>query len=138
MSRIPRPLRLALLTASASLAAAGVLLPTGALAAPAATSHLTAPAGGHRHHHDEDSGHRGTGEGTGTGPVLGDEQGTPPRPADPQPDGVIPADRCKDPKVAPGLCVDGKPLPKGDGHVVVPEGTYVPSPTGSSTVELAV
>ncbi|MFG2667899.1 hypothetical protein ACGFY6_27070 [Streptomyces sp. NPDC048387] len=128
MSRTPRSLRLVLLTASASLAAGGVLLPTGAFAAAPATPHLAAsPAHGHGHRH------HGSEEGDGSGSGGQDA----PPPADPG--GVVPPDRCDDPTTAPGLCVDGKPLPKGDGHVVVPQGPpVIQSPTGSGTTELAV
>ncbi|MFF4497356.1 hypothetical protein [Streptomyces sp. NPDC001546] len=133
MSRTPRSLRLVLLTASASLAAGGVLLPTGAFAAPAAPHLAAATAHGHGHRH------HGSEEGDGSG---GGGQDAPPPPVDQppaDPGGVVPPERCDDPMSAPGLCVDGKPLPKGDGHVVVPQGPpVIQSPTGSGTTELAV
>ncbi|MFG2294107.1 hypothetical protein [Streptomyces sp. NPDC048603] len=196
MPRTSRTLRLALLTASTSLTVGGVLLPTAAFAAPAAPHAATAPAAAAN---DED--------GFGSLTVFGEEDQSPQdespqdeapqdespqdeapqdeAPQDPSPseetapdDGIVPESYCNDPMAAPGLCVDGKPLPKGDGTVVVPQappdsgivpdsycndpmaapglcvngkplpkgdgsvkvpqGTLIPSPTGSSTAELAV
>ncbi|MEU9304978.1 hypothetical protein [Streptomyces sp. NPDC048269] len=149
MSRSSRTLRLALLTASTSLAAGGVLLPTGAFAAtPATTPHaITLPADRGGNDHEERQGgdweksgdwnkNRGGSHGKDTDESQGEDQDRS-EPTDPG-SGVVPEDYCNDPKGLPGLCVDGKPLPKGDGTVMVPQGTVVESGTGSSTVELAV
>ncbi|WP_438317168.1 hypothetical protein ACSHWO_31090 [Streptomyces sp. HUAS TT3] len=155
MSRTSRSLRLVLFTASASLAAGGALLPTGAVAAPAAPHAVTLPAdrGGNDHdnHRGKDrNGDDGGSQSRGTG--EGEEQ-TSPKDSE---SGVVPESHCNDPKALPGLCVDGKPLPKGDGTVKVPQGSVlclgidtpeqcaarqkpvVHSPTGSPTAELAV
>ncbi|MGW6984236.1 hypothetical protein ACWGE1_33135 [Streptomyces sp. NPDC054932] len=174
MSRIFRtPLRLALLTASTSLVAGGVLLPTGAFAAPAAPHTVTLPA--ERGDQDQDGSWGGDNEEAASpenpadeAEEPGDPAGSDPadsapadsepadsEPADSEP-GIVTEESCNDPMALPGLCVDGKPLPKGDDTVVVPQGPQlclgidtpeqcadrqkprVPSPTGSSTVELAI
>ncbi|MFK0256154.1 hypothetical protein [Streptomyces sp. NPDC090445] len=167
MSRTSRTLRLALFTASASLAAGGALLPTSALAAPATPHTVTLPAdrgaNGQENDEREDRTEDTTEDTTEdrTGETDGTDQQDPAEGAD-QPgstdseSGVVPESYCNDPKGLPGLCVDGKPLPKGDGTVTVPQGSVlclgidtpqqcadrqrpvVQSPTGSSTVELAV
>ncbi|MFD0266225.1 hypothetical protein ACFVGY_06465 [Streptomyces sp. NPDC127106] len=161
-SRTSRTLRLVLFTASASLAAGGVLLPTGAIAAPATPYPAAVTAerddsdrgddqgeggsvGEERSNDGDDTQQKDSGEGEEQSPPQGDAES-----------GVVPESSCNDPKQLPGLCVDGKPLPKGDGTVKVPQGSVpclgidtpeqcaerqrpvVKSPTGSSTVELAV
>ncbi|MEU9301359.1 hypothetical protein [Streptomyces sp. NPDC048269] len=161
MPRTSRTLRLALLTASTSLAVGGVLLPTGAFAAPATPHTATAlPAdrgsdhhkdrkGKERHEEDRNKDEDSSRE-EGSGEV---EDRTEPQDSD---TGVVPESYCNDPKALPGLCVDGKPLPKGDNSVKVPQGSVlclgidtpeqcaerqkplVQSPTGSSTAKLAV
>ncbi|MFD8410936.1 hypothetical protein ACFV2Q_04085 [Streptomyces sp. NPDC059650] len=157
MPRISRTLRLALLTASTTLAAGGVLLPTGALAAPATPHTVILPADRGSHGHKDRSGEDNDRDGTRENPA--DEGGEGKDSSEPtDSDGVVSEDYCNSPTRAPGLCVDGKPLPKGDGTTKVPQGKipclaidspelcaqkqnpkpYVPSPTGSSTVGLAV
>ncbi|MEU2389497.1 hypothetical protein [Streptomyces sp. NPDC007369] len=181
MSRTSRTLRLVLFTASASLTAGGVLLPTGAIAAPAAPHPVIATAdrdGGDREDAQGEDGNVGeedNGSETGSQPTDSGSTDSGSQPTDsgsqptgsveggeqsaPQGDsgsGVVPESACNDPKQLPGLCVNGKPLPKGDGSVKVPQGSVlclgidtpeqcadrqkpvVKSPTGSSTVELAV
>ncbi|NXY93768.1 hypothetical protein HYE82_05015 [Streptomyces sp. BR123] len=161
MSRTSRTRRLVLFTASASLAAGGALLPTSALAAPA-TPHTVTPtlsadrgASGYENDEREDRNEDGNTENEGPDqkdPAEGGEQSG----STDSESGVVPESYCNDPKGLPGLCVDGKPLPKGDGTVTVPRGSVlclgidtpqqcadrqkpvVKSPTGSSTVELAV
>ncbi|MEV7446470.1 hypothetical protein AB0O22_35890 [Streptomyces sp. NPDC091204] len=185
MPRTSRTLRLVMLTASTTLAAGAVLLPTGAFAAPATptTATVQSDRGGDDHEdgQDEDwsrggdwsrgedrnedsqgSGEEGSGESEESGTKQDGTQeegsGTGQDASEPEESesGVVKESYCNDPKALPGLCVDGKPLPKGDGTVKVPQGTKlclgidtpqqcadrqrptVPSPTGSSTVELAV
>ncbi|MDX3540736.1 hypothetical protein PV721_41925 [Streptomyces sp. MB09-01] len=179
MPRTSRTLRLVMLTASTSLAAGAVLLPTGAFAAPAAPHTVTfqADRGGNDHEDREDEdwnqgedrnedegGSREEGSGGNEEPSTeqdgsqeeGSGEGKDASEPEDSESGVVQESYCNDPKALPGLCVDGKPLPKGDGTVKVPQGTKlclgidtpeqcadrqkptVPSPTGSSTVELAV
>ncbi|MFI5999252.1 hypothetical protein ACIA98_02360 [Streptomyces sp. NPDC051366] len=157
MSHVSRTLRLALLTASTTLAAGGVLLPTGALAAPATPHTTTLPADRDSHGHKDRSGEDRNNDQGGSDENPADEGKDSSEPTDSE-SGVVSQDYCNSPNAAPGLCVDGKPLPKGDGTVKVPQGKipclaidspelcaqkqnpkpYVPSPTGSSTVGLAV
>ncbi|MFJ4779796.1 hypothetical protein [Streptomyces sp. NPDC088762] len=117
MSHTSRTLRLALLTASSALAAGSVLLPTGAFAAPATPPAITVQA-------DDDSGDEvsdSTNEdelGSLVTPGETDENPSEPTESD---SGVVPDSYCNDPMAAPGLCVDGKPLPKGDDSVTVPQ-----------------
>ncbi|WP_455353040.1 hypothetical protein [Streptomyces sp. SYSU K217416] len=123
MPRTSRTLRLVLLTASTSLAAGGVLLPSGAFAAPAAPHTTTAPA-------DEDGSHPQDSE-----PQDSEPQDSEPGESDAKDaeTGVVPEGYCNDPKAAPGLCVNGKPLPKGDGSVKVPQGEK-PKDSGTGVV----
>ncbi|KJY45287.1 hypothetical protein VR46_15635 [Streptomyces sp. NRRL S-444] len=161
MSLTSRPLRLALLTASTSLAAGGVLLPTGAFAAPATPHTITLPADRGGNDHDDRRGEDSKDDRVPSDEKVPSDENpagegeVPSKPADS--DGVVPESYCNDPKAAPGLCVDGKPLPKGDGTVKVPMGSVlclgvdtpeqcaarqpkppVPGGTGSSTIGLAV
>lgn len=147
MPRTSRTLRLALLTASTSLAAGAVLLPTGALAAPAAPHTITLPAerGGNDHEdrqgedrNEDEGGSHGSGsderererdgerepEGGGEHEGGGEDHSEPTdsEPTDSE-SGVVPEEYCDDPKGLPGLCVDGKPLPEGDDSVTVPQGS---------------
>ncbi|WP_030296946.1 hypothetical protein [Streptomyces katrae] len=156
MSLTSRTLRLALLTASTSLAAGGVLLPTGAFAAPATPHAITLPADRGSDDHKDRRGEDGKNDKVGSDENPAGEGEVPSKPADSE-SGVVPESYCNDPKAAPGLCVNGKPLPKGDGTVKVPMGSQlclgvdtpeqcaarqpkppVPGGTGSSTIELAV
>ncbi|WP_327411657.1 hypothetical protein [Streptomyces sp. NBC_01233] len=186
MPRTSRTLRLVMLTASTSLAAGAVLLPTGAFAAPAAprTITLQADRGGNDHEdrqdedwnqgedrNEDEGGSReegsgaseessteqgGSQEGDSGAQEEGSTEGQDASEPEDSESGVVQESYCSDPKALPGLCVDGKPLPKGDGTVKIPQGTKlclgidtpgqcadrqrptVPIPTGSSTVELAV
>ncbi|MEV4192645.1 hypothetical protein [Streptomyces toxytricini] len=159
MSRISRTLRVALLTASTTLAAGGVLLPTGALAAPATPSTAVAlPAERGGSGHDDRSGEERNTDQDDSSREHPAEEGTGSSDSTESESGVVSPDYCNSPNAAPGLCVNGKPLPKGDGTSKVPQGKipclaidspelcaqkqnpkpYVPSPTGSSSVGLAV
>ncbi|MER7827981.1 hypothetical protein ABTX85_36105 [Streptomyces sp. NPDC096097] len=145
MSHTSRTLRFALLTASTSLALGGALLPTGAFAAPAPAHAITLPA------EDGSPGEAAVGEnsigrdghaGGWSWNWNGDEDGncdedtppgdspetTDPADSDPADTDTDPADsedvtqeHCTDPKALPGPCADGKPLPKGDTSVKVPQ-----------------
>ncbi|MGW0817682.1 hypothetical protein ACWD00_31425 [Streptomyces viridiviolaceus] len=139
-----RKRRVLMLAASTALAAGGALVPTGAFAAPAtphAAAAITADWDDHedrdwddRDHEDgdwDDRDHEDR-DSTDEGPESTEDTETTPE------SGVVPESYCSDPMRAPGLCVDGKPLPKGDGTVTVPQGILVPSPTGSPTARLAV
>ncbi|MFG2974565.1 hypothetical protein ACGFYY_16435 [Streptomyces sp. NPDC048331] len=145
MSHTSRTLRFALLTASTSLALGGALLPTGAFAAPAPAHAITLPAedgspgenivgGNNRTGRD---GHDG---GWSWNRHRDEEHRDEDTPRDDSPDTTDPADSdsadtdttdredrlfteeyCNDPKALPGVCVDGKPRPKGDNTVKVPQ-----------------
>lgn len=133
MSHTSRTLRFALLTASTSLALGGALLPTGAFAAPAPAHAVTLPAedgdgarSDHTGRHGRDGGwnwnrHRDEDENRHDDTPPDDSADTDTtEPADSE-DGIVPQEHCNDPKALPGLCVDGKPLPKGDNSVTVPQ-----------------
>ncbi|MBG0854949.1 hypothetical protein I2W78_24660 [Streptomyces spinoverrucosus] len=132
-----RKRRVLMLAASTALAAGGALVPTGAFAAPATPPATTITADwDNRDSEDRDNSDEdrdSTDEDTKTAPESTEGSETAPESG-----GVVSESYCSSPTRAPGLCVDGKPIPKGDGTVKVPQGTVVPSPTGSSTAELAV